>query len=138
MSFVRRIAILLFFGVALASAMALFTRQASAPNSMACAACAIMDSLSGSAKDGRIKLLAVNSLGRSSSAPALPAMAETIPGFDASVWLGIAAALLAAGPIMRVLGPRLEAMITRVLGVLLAALAAQFVIDGIVGAFGLR
>ena len=39
--------------------------------------------------------------------------------------------LLAAGPIMRVLGYRLEAMITRVLGVILAALAAQFVIDGL-------
>ena len=48
------------------------------------------------------------------------------------------AALLAAGPIMRVLGPKLEAMIPRVLGVLLAALAAQFVIDGISAAFGLR
>jgi len=45
------------------------------------------------------------------------------------------AALLAAGPIMRVLGPKLEAMITRVLGVLLAALAAQFVVDGISAAF---
>ena len=47
------------------------------------------------------------------------------------------AALIAAGPIMRVLGPKLEAMITRVLGVLLAALAAQFVIDGVKAAFGL-
>ncbi|KRB79357.1 MarC family transcriptional regulator [Sphingomonas sp. Root710] len=47
------------------------------------------------------------------------------------------AALIAAGPIMRVLGPKLEAMITRVLGVLLAALAAQFVIDGITAAFRL-
>jgi len=47
------------------------------------------------------------------------------------------AALYAAGPIMRVLGPRLEAMITRILGVLLAALAAQFIIDGIIAAFGL-
>jgi len=40
-------------------------------------------------------------------------------------------ALLAAGPIMRVLGHKVEAMITRILGVILAALAAQFVIDGI-------
>ena len=43
--------------------------------------------------------------------------------------------LLAAGPIMRVLGYRLEAMITRVLGVILAALAAQFVIDGLKASF---
>ena len=40
-------------------------------------------------------------------------------------------ALIAAGPIMRVLGAKVEAVITRLLGVLLAALAAQFVIDGI-------
>jgi len=40
-------------------------------------------------------------------------------------------ALLAAGPIMRLLGPRIEVVITRILGVILAALAAQFVIDGI-------
>ena len=46
-------------------------------------------------------------------------------------------ALFAAGPIMRVLGPKLEAMITRILGVLLAALAAQFVIDGVTAAFHL-
>jgi multiple antibiotic resistance protein len=40
-------------------------------------------------------------------------------------------ALLTAGPLMRLLGHRMEAMITRILGVILAALAAQFVIDGI-------
>ncbi|MFA7587523.1 MAG: MarC family protein, partial [Novosphingobium sp.] len=41
------------------------------------------------------------------------------------------AALAAAGPLMRLLGTRVEAVITRLLGVLLAALAAQYVIDGI-------
>jgi multiple antibiotic resistance protein len=45
-------------------------------------------------------------------------------------------ALLAAGPIMRVLGTQAEAVITRLLGVLLAALAAQFVIDGLRTSFG--
>jgi multiple antibiotic resistance protein len=45
-------------------------------------------------------------------------------------------ALLAAGPIMRVLGAQAEAVITRLLGVLLAALAAQFVIDGLRVSFG--
>jgi len=41
------------------------------------------------------------------------------------------AALAAAGPLMRVLGDKVEAVITRLLGVLLAALAAQYVIDGV-------
>ena len=41
------------------------------------------------------------------------------------------AALLAAGPLMRLLGRRMEAMITRLLGVLLAALSVQFVLDGL-------
>jgi multiple antibiotic resistance protein len=40
-------------------------------------------------------------------------------------------ALVAAGPLMKVLGARVEAVITRLLGVLLAALAAQYVIDGL-------
>jgi multiple antibiotic resistance protein len=39
--------------------------------------------------------------------------------------------LLAAGPLMRLMGHKAEAMLTRLLGVILAALAAQFVIDGI-------
>ncbi len=43
--------------------------------------------------------------------------------------------LLAAGPIMRVLGQQAEAVITRLLGVLLGALAAQFVIDGLRASF---
>ncbi len=45
-------------------------------------------------------------------------------------------ALIAAGPLMRLLGDKVEAAITRLLGVLLAALAAQYVIDGIRGSFG--
>ena len=44
-------------------------------------------------------------------------------------------ALLAAGPLMAFIGARLEAMITRILGVILAALAAQFVVDGIKQSF---
>jgi len=44
-------------------------------------------------------------------------------------------ALLAAGPIMRLVGEKLEAMITRILGVILAALAAQFIIDGLKQSF---
>jgi multiple antibiotic resistance protein len=40
-------------------------------------------------------------------------------------------ALLAAGPLMRILGAKIEAVITRLLGVLLAALAVQFVLDGL-------
>lgn len=40
-------------------------------------------------------------------------------------------ALVAAVPLMKLLGARVEAVITRLLGVLLAALAAQYVIDGV-------
>jgi len=43
--------------------------------------------------------------------------------------------LLAAGTLMRLLGNKMEAMLTRLLGVILAALAAQFVIDGIAVSF---
>jgi multiple antibiotic resistance protein len=44
-------------------------------------------------------------------------------------------ALLAAGPLMRIVGERVEAMITRILGVILAALATQFIVDGLKQSF---
>jgi multiple antibiotic resistance protein len=40
-------------------------------------------------------------------------------------------ALIAAGPLLRLVGHKVEGMITRLLGVILAALAVQFVLDGI-------
>ena len=43
--------------------------------------------------------------------------------------------LLAAGPMMRIMGDKVEAMITRILGVILAALAAQFIVDGLKQSF---
>ena len=59
----------------------------------------------------------------------------TVLGALAAVLLLTMLCLLIAGPLMKLLGYRLEAMITRVLGVILAALAAQFVIDGIKASF---
>lgn len=65
------------------------------------------------------------------------------PGETAAVFGALAlvlvltlVALLAAGPLMRVLGAKIESVITRLLGVLLAALAIQFVIDGVKQSFG--
>ncbi len=55
----------------------------------------------------------------------------------AAVLLVMLAALLAAGAVMRLIGDKIEAMITRLLGVVLAALAAQFVVDGLREAFHL-
>jgi tripartite-type tricarboxylate transporter receptor subunit TctC len=46
-------------------------------------------SLAAYAKDGRIKLLAVNSLKRTPAAPELPAVAEVLPGFNFSPTIGV-------------------------------------------------
>ncbi len=66
-----------------------------------------------------------------------PAQTAVVFGALGLVLLLTLAALLAAGPLMRLVGPKIEAMITRLLGVILAALATQIVIDGVKGAFGL-
>jgi multiple antibiotic resistance protein len=63
-------------------------------------------------------------------------MAEVLAAL-AAVLVITAAALVAAGPLIRLLGDKVEAVITRLLGVLLAALAAQYVIDGLKGSFGI-
>ncbi|GAA0757077.1 multiple antibiotic resistance protein [Erythromicrobium ramosum] len=65
-----------------------------------------------------------------------PEMFEVLAAL-AAVLAITAAALVAAGPLIRLLGDKVEAVITRLLGVLLAALAAQYVIDGLKGSFGL-
>jgi multiple antibiotic resistance protein len=46
-------------------------------------------------------------------------------------------AFLAAGPISKLMGQTVAAMLTRIFGILLAALAAQFVVDGIKNVFGI-
>lgn len=46
-------------------------------------------------------------------------------------------AFLLADPISKLMGQTLAAMLTRIFGILLAALAAQFVVDGITNAFNL-
>jgi len=56
-------------------------------------------------------------------------------GALASVMVLTLVALLVAGPLMRLVGEKIEAMITRILGVILAALAVQFVLDGLRTAF---
>lgn len=76
-----------------------------------------------------IMLLMARSDGLSQSLVVLAALAATL--------VLTLLCLLLAGPLMRLLGHRMEAMITRLLGVILAALAVQFVIDGIGRSFSI-
>jgi len=64
-----------------------------------------------------------------------PAQVATVLAAITAVMLITFVTLLAAGPLMRLIGEKVEAMITRILGVILAALAAQFVIDGLKQSF---
>ncbi len=54
-----------------------------------------------------------------------------------AVLLLTAFALVIAGPLMRLAGDNVQNVVTRLLGVLLAALAAQYILDGLKGSFGL-
>ncbi|MBW6528228.1 MarC family protein [Sphingomonas sp. RHCKR7] len=83
-----------------------------------------MPMIAGPGSIATVMLLMARSNGLERSAVVMAAL-----GANLLLMLG---SLLAAGPIMRVLGAKIEAVITRLLGVLLAALAVQFVIDGVV------
>ncbi len=82
-----------------------------------------MPMIAGPGSIASVMLLMSQSNGIEQSAIVLAAML--------SILLLTLVALLAAGPIMRIVGAKIEAVVSRLLGVLLAALAVQFVIDGI-------
>ena len=82
-----------------------------------------MPMIAGPGSIATVMLLMAHTQGTASTLVILAALA--------SVMLLTFAALAASGPIMKVLGARVEAVVTRLLGVLLAALAAQYVIDGL-------
>ena len=88
-----------------------------------------MPMLAGPGSIASIMLLMSQNDGLESSIVILSAMAIVLALTFFTLW--------AAGPIMRLLGDSAEAVITRLLGVLLAALAAQFIIDGLRGSFNL-
>jgi multiple antibiotic resistance protein len=64
-----------------------------------------------------------------------PLLVATVLAAITVVMLMTLITLLAAGPLMRLIGDKVEAVITRILGVILAALAAQFVVDGLKQSF---
>ena len=67
-------------------------------------------SLGGFVREGRIKLLATNGAERSPQAPDLPAIAETVPGFDFAPIVGILApAGTPPGPIQKIAAEALAA-----------------------------
>jgi multiple antibiotic resistance protein len=82
-----------------------------------------MPMIAGPGSIATIMLLMAGSHGGAERAVVLAALALNL-----LIMLG---ALLLAGPLMRLVGDKVEAVITRVLGVLLAALAVQFVLDGV-------
>ncbi|PVX29828.1 MarC family protein [Sphingomonas pokkalii] len=82
-----------------------------------------MPMIAGPGSIASVMLLMSQSQGIEQSATVLAAML--------AILLLTLVALLAAGPIMRIVGAKIEAVVSRLLGVLLAALAVQFVIDGI-------
>ena len=64
-----------------------------------------------------------------------PANVAVVLGAITAVMILTLITLLAAGPLMRLIGDKVESAITRMLGVILAALAAQFIVDGLKQSF---
>ncbi|TCJ41339.1 MarC family protein [Parafrankia sp. BMG5.11] len=88
-----------------------------------------MPMLAGPGAIASIMLLTAKAQGMANTAMVLAALA--------AVLVLTLLALIAASPLMKLFGARVEAVITRLLGVLLAALAAQYVIDGLKQSFAL-
>ncbi len=85
--------------------------------------------LAGPGSIAAVMLLAARSNGSAELAVVLAALV--------AVLLLTLLCLLAAGPLMRLMGAKFEGALTRLLGVVLGALAAQFIVDGIKTSFGL-
>ena len=66
----------------------------------------------------------------------LASRSMVLAGMAANLALCLVAFLL-SGPLNRLMGETVASMLTRIFGILLAALAAQFVVDGIRNAFGI-
>jgi multiple antibiotic resistance protein len=62
--------------------------------------------------------------------------AIVLAGMGANLLLTLIGFLM-AGPLTKFMGATVAAMITRIFGIILAALAAQFIVNGVKGAFGL-
>ena len=62
-------------------------------------------------KTGRLKALGITSAQRVSSLPALPTVAEALPGFEASAWFGLAAPAGTPRGIVRRLGSEITAIV---------------------------
>ena len=62
-------------------------------------------------KAGKLKALAITSAGRVAAQPSLPTVAETLPGFEATVWYGLAAPAGTPRPIIARLTTELAAVV---------------------------
>ena len=64
-------------------------------------------------KSGRLKALAVTTAGRIPGLPEVPAIAETVPGYESSIWHGVLAPARTPRPVIN----RLNSEIVKILGV---------------------